>query len=74
MKKQDAKKTVALEKRWSTEAKQEANYAKKRAKANKKNPIMAKEMSWDAKVADKFAKIRSKRAENIKHKYLKGVK
>jgi len=63
----DVKKTVGLEKRWSTEAKQEGEYAKKRSKeeGKKGNKVMADEMDWDADVAQKFAVIRKKRANKL---------
>lgn len=63
----DVKKTVGLENRWSTEAKQEGEYAKKRSKEErgKGNKVMAEEMDWDADVAQKFAVIRKKRANKL---------
>lgn len=63
-KEKDVKGVVSRQKRYSTLAKKEGQYALKKEKEEKKHhlPEMAKDSAQEAKVAFTFAKIRKEKA------------
>lgn len=65
-----ANEAARLEDYWSSIAKRDASQDIMMAKQKKKKgkTIVAKEYEWDAKIANKFSKIRKKRAITAKKK------
>ena len=66
----DIKKASAREKRYSTLAKQEGKDAEKVLKKERKSGLResAKDSEWEVKVDEEFAKVRAKKAKELKNK------